>query len=87
MTEKEKQYDVIIIGSGLGGLTAGAKLAQDGNKILLLEQHCIPGGCATTFKRKGYTMDVGLHAMDGLIKKIEKRKFLKSSGSLTTSIS
>jgi phytoene dehydrogenase-like protein len=47
-----QNYDVIIIGGGLGGLTAGAKLAKEGNKILLLEQHYIPGGCATVFKKR-----------------------------------
>ena len=60
------QYDVIIVGGGLGGLTSGAKLAREGKKVLLLEQHDRPGGCATTFKRKDFTMEVGLHEMDGL---------------------
>lgn len=59
-------YDAIIIGAGLGGLTAGAKLAKEGLKVLALEQHDRPGGCATTFKRKEFTMEVGLHEMDGL---------------------
>ncbi len=59
-------YDVIVIGGGLGGLTAGAKLAKEGKKVLLVEQHDRPGGCATTFERKGFTMEVGLHEMDGL---------------------
>lgn len=57
-------YDVIIIGAGLGGLTAGAKLAKEGKKVLLLEQHSQPGGCATTFQRGDYTLEVGLHEMD-----------------------
>lgn len=59
------KYDVIIIGAGLGGLTAGAKLAKEGKKVLMIEQHSQPGGCATTFKRKNYTLEVGLHEMDG----------------------
>lgn len=58
-------YDIIIIGGGLGGLTAGAKLAKEGKKVLLLEQHDRPGGCATTFQRKDFTLEVGLHEMDG----------------------
>ncbi|MBS1231661.1 MAG: hypothetical protein H6R35_499, partial [Bacteroidetes bacterium] len=41
------KYDIIIIGAGLGGLTAGAKLAREGKKVLLIEQHTKPGGCAT----------------------------------------
>jgi all-trans-retinol 13,14-reductase len=59
-------YDVIIIGAGLGGLTAGAKLAKEGRRVLLLEQHDRPGGCASTFTRRDFTMEVGLHEMDGL---------------------
>ncbi|MDX9928908.1 MAG: NAD(P)/FAD-dependent oxidoreductase [Bacteroidales bacterium] len=58
-------YDVIVVGGGLGGLTAGAKLAREGRKVLLIEQHSQPGGCATTFKRGDYTLEVGLHEMDG----------------------
>ena len=58
--------DVVIIGGGLGGLTAGATLSKMGVQVLLLEPHYIPGGCATTFKRKDYLMEVGLHEMDGL---------------------
>lgn len=58
---------ITIIGAGLGGLTSGALLAQDGYKVTLLEQHNIVGGCATTFKRKGgFTCEVGLHEMDGV---------------------
>lgn len=59
-------YDVVIIGTGLAGLTAGVKLAREGKKVAMVEQHFIPGGCATTFKRKGYTVEVGLHELDGL---------------------
>ncbi|MHA2032470.1 MAG: phytoene desaturase family protein [Candidatus Kariarchaeaceae archaeon] len=60
------QYEAIVIGAGLGGLTAGAKLAKEGKQVLLIEQHNKVGGCATTFKRKGRTFEVGLHEMDGL---------------------
>jgi len=69
-------YDVIIIGSGLGGLTAGAKLVKEGKSVLVLEQHDRPGGCASTFKRRDFTMEVGLHEMDGLHPRdIKKRIF------------
>jgi all-trans-retinol 13,14-reductase len=59
------KYDIIIIGAGLGGLTAGAKLAKEGKKVLVIEQHSKPGGCATTFQRGDYILEVGLHEMDG----------------------
>ena len=73
-------YDVIIIGAGLGGLTAGAKLAIEGKKVLLLEQHDRPGGCATTFKRRDFTMEVGLHEMDGLHQGDMKNKIFRELG-------
>src|SRR5680860_1907447 len=60
------KFDTIVIGGGIGGLTAGATLARSGKKVLLLERHYIPGGCATTFKRKDFVMAVGLTEMDGL---------------------
>ena len=73
-------YDVIIIGAGLGGLTAGAKLAKEGKKVLLIEQHNIPGGCATTFKHKDLKIEVGLHMIDGLDKGDPKLKIFKELG-------
>ena len=60
----KQNYDVIIIGSGLGGLSCGATLAKNGKKVLVLEQHELIGGCATCFKRKGMLIDAGLHEMD-----------------------
>jgi all-trans-retinol 13,14-reductase len=70
-------FNAVIIGGGLGGLTAGATLAKFGKKVLVLEQHYIPGGCATTFKRKDYIMEVGLHEMDGLFEKDTKVDIFK----------
>ena len=58
-------FDVIVIGAGLGGLTAGAKLSKEGKKVLVIEHHDRPGGYATTFQRGDYTLEVGLHEMDG----------------------
>ena len=66
--------DVIIIGGGLGVLVAGATLAKAGKRVMLIEQHSIVGGCATTFKRKDFTVEVGLHEIDGLYENDVKRK-------------
>ncbi|WP_273565687.1 phytoene desaturase family protein [Maribacter halichondriae] len=60
------KYNTIIIGGGLAGLTAGATLSKFGKKVLLLEQHHKPGGCATTFKRGDFIIEVGLHEMSGI---------------------
>ncbi len=59
------KYDIIIIGAGLGGLVAGAKLSKEGRRVLLIEQHDRPGGCATTFRRRDFTLEVGLHELHG----------------------
>ena len=56
-----EHYDTIIIGSGIGSLTAGAILAKEGQKVLILEQHYTPGGFTHVFKRKNYEWDVGIH--------------------------
>jgi all-trans-retinol 13,14-reductase len=71
------KYDAIVIGAGLGGLIAGAKLAKSGKRVLLVEQHNIPGGCATSFKRKDYLFEVGLHEMDGLHPRDMKTKIFR----------
>jgi all-trans-retinol 13,14-reductase len=57
----QENYDVIIIGSGMGSLTAGAILAKEGQKVLILERHYEAGGFTHTFRRKGYEWDVGIH--------------------------
>ena len=57
-----QDFDAIIIGSGMGGLTAAAFMAKGGMRPLVLEQHFAPGGNAQTFRRKRmFDFDVGLH--------------------------
>jgi prolycopene isomerase len=58
-------YDVIIIGAGIGGLAAGAILAKNGKKVLILEKNPNVGGCATFFKRGDFKFDVALHMING----------------------
>ncbi|MDH3247425.1 MAG: NAD(P)/FAD-dependent oxidoreductase [Acidimicrobiia bacterium] len=55
------RWDTIVIGSGMGGMTTAAMLAKLGQRVLVLEQHVIPGGFTQTFKRPGYHWDVGVH--------------------------
>ncbi len=54
-------YDVIVIGSGMSGLTTAAMLAKEGKKVLVLERHYTAGGFTHVFKRPGYEWDVGIH--------------------------
>lgn len=56
-------YDAVVIGAGLGGLSAAAAFARQGFKVLVLEQHSVPGGYASAFTRPGgFTFDVSLHS-------------------------
>ncbi len=58
---EQAKWDVIAIGSGLTGLATAVTLATKGKKVLMLEHHYVPGGYATSFKRKGFTFEVSLH--------------------------
>ncbi len=66
----EDQYDVVVIGSGLGGMTSANILGRAGHRVLLLEQHYKLGGLATWFLRPGgHVFDVSLHGFPhGMIK-------------------
>jgi all-trans-retinol 13,14-reductase len=61
-TKLADEWDAIVIGSGMGGLTAAVLLgAQGGKRVLVLERHYVAGGFTHTFQRSGYEWDVGLH--------------------------
>jgi all-trans-retinol 13,14-reductase len=56
-------WDYIVVGSGMGGMTTAALLSKLGKRVLVLEQHYVPGGFTHMFKRPGYRWDVGVHAV------------------------
>jgi all-trans-retinol 13,14-reductase len=60
---RDGPWDYVVIGSGMGGMTAAAMLSKMGKRVLVLEQHYVPGGFTHTFRRKEYVWDVGVHAV------------------------
>jgi len=65
MELNKENFDAIIIGSGIGGLVTASQLAAKGAQVLVLEKYIIPGGSGGSFKRKGYTFDVGASMIFG----------------------
>jgi all-trans-retinol 13,14-reductase len=62
-TSTSSGFDAIVVGAGLGGLSAAAFLAVHGRRVLVLEQNQVVGGCSQVFRRRGnsYEFDVGVH--------------------------
>lgn len=76
----QKNTDTVIIGGGLGGLAAGARLARSGKTVLLLEQHSRVGGYAAVFESGGYRFEASLYEMDGLNEGDIKREIFAETG-------
>lgn len=66
MPSNSPNEKIVVIGAGIGGLTAAALLAHHGYKVNVFDQALVPGGCASTFKRRGFTFDVGATQVAGL---------------------
>jgi len=80
MSITSNKFDAIIIGSGIGGLTCGNYLAKAGLKVAIFEQHYKPGGCCSSFTRKGFTFDSGVHSLGDLGKKGNFSKIIRELG-------
>lgn len=65
-SKHSNSQDVVVIGAGIGGLTAAALLAHRGYCVRVYDQAIAPGGCASTFQRRGFTFDVGATQVAGL---------------------
>ncbi|MEW6101545.1 MAG: NAD(P)/FAD-dependent oxidoreductase [Candidatus Omnitrophota bacterium] len=74
---RESKYDVIIIGSGLGGLACGNYLAKSGMKVAIFERNDKAGGCCSSFSRGAFTFDSGAHIVSGLGENGILRKVIK----------
>lgn len=73
-------HDVIVIGSGMGSLSAAALIAKKGLKPLILEQNWIPGGCTTSYWRKGFVFEAGATTLVGLDDHMPLRHLLDETG-------
>ena len=75
-----RQFDAVVIGSGLGGLTAGALYARAGNRVLVLERNHNFGGAATVYRHGALAIEASLHEIDGLDGEDPKMPILRSLG-------
>ncbi len=75
-----KSYDVVVIGTGMGSLTAASLLAKEGLQVLALEQNYLPGGCTSAYWRKGFVFESGATTLVGLDETMPLRHLLDTLG-------
>lgn len=77
-----KENNVIIVGAGISGLTAAIYAQKSGFNATILEQHIIPGGLSTSWTRKGYLFEGGMHWLTGSLETLTLNKIWKETGAL-----
>lgn len=76
----DNNFDVVIIGSGLGGLECGVMLSKEGYNVCVLEQSTVFGGCLQSFSRRGRDIDTGIHYIGSMGEGQIMRQYLKYFG-------
>ncbi len=76
----EGHFDVLVVGSGMGGLSSALLLAREGFKVCVVEQHYRPGGCLHRFFRKRIPFDTGMHYLGGIDEGGTLNQYLKFLG-------
>ncbi|MBS1151535.1 MAG: all-trans-retinol 13,14-reductase [Myxococcaceae bacterium] len=76
----EGHFDVVVVGSGMGGLTCALIMAKEGFKVCVLEQHYRPGGCLHRFFRDRVPFDTGFHYLGGVGEGGTMAKYLRFMG-------
>ncbi|PKM93773.1 MAG: NAD(P)/FAD-dependent oxidoreductase [Firmicutes bacterium HGW-Firmicutes-1] len=77
---------VIIVGAGIAGLTAGVYALQSGFDVTIYESHTIPGGASTSWRRKGYLFEGGMHWLTGSSSKTQLNKLWREVGALDDTV-
>ncbi|MCM1515734.1 MAG: NAD(P)/FAD-dependent oxidoreductase [Paraprevotella sp.] len=77
-----KPVKLVIVGAGIAGLSAAVYARKSGFQTLVLEKNAVPGGLSTSWKRKGYTIEGGLHWLTGSSRKLPHHKIWKEIGAL-----
>lgn len=80
--ESSPNKNAIVIGAGISGLTAAVYLQRSGFQTLILEKAASPGGVSTSWKRKGYTFEGGVHWLIGAKKEIPLHRIWMETGAL-----
>ena len=78
--ELKAHYDTVVIGAGMAGLTAAALLAKDGRSVLVIERNYLPGGCSSSYYRKGFIFESGATTLVGLDAGMPLRAVLDETG-------